>query len=187
MKKVLSLDVSSSIVGFALFEYDQAIVNFLEYGYFKPPNKKQSQDNLPLRLQKTIDNLNVIFDKFDPNEIVIEDYAKRFSAGKSKAQTILLLAVFNEVSDLTAYQKLNKKSFRYPVATIRSTLGKHFGIKIVSKDEVFPVIVEKFTKFKLQYNKNQNVHDFCYDEADAIALGAVHILKQTKGNLIWNI
>lgn len=185
--KILSLDISSSVIGFAIFEYDSNNVELLEYGHYKPPSKKQSKDCLPFRLNETTKFINKILDAYHPNEVIIEDYAKKFSKGKSTAQTIILLAVFNEICDLISYQKLNKKAFRYPVVTIRSVLSKHFNVKIVSKEDIFPLINSKFSKFKVKFNKNKKIQDFCYDEADAIALGASHILKTTGANLTWNI
>lgn len=187
MKKILSLDISSSTIGWALFEYDSSSSNLLKYGHFKPPNKKQSNNCLPLRLTAATNFLDNLLSTHNPNEVIIEDYAKRFSKGKSQASTIILLATFNEILGWTAYKYLGKDVHRIPVVTIRSVIGKHFNTKIVSKDDVFPVITKNCIIYKTHLNKAGNIKEECGDEVDAIACGMTWILKQSSNTLQWRI
>lgn len=187
MKKLLSLDISSSTVGFAYFEYDDQAVTLKDYGYFKPPNKKKSKDCLPYRLDKALQDFDKLLKKYTPDDIAIEDYAKRFSKGKSTAQTIILLATFNELISLAAYQSLHKQAFKYPVTTIRSVLSKHFNEKIVSKDEVYPLIVKYCQSFVPAKNRKGGDAKEAGDIADAIAVGIVCLLKEQKKDVKWNL
>lgn len=187
MKKLLSLDISSSTIGWALFHYDDNSAKLVSYGHIKPMSKDKANGSLPKRLDdannKLIDLLNIN----DIEEVAVEDYAKRFSKGKSQANTIIMLAVFNEISCLSAYKKTGMEPLRYPVATIRKCVGDLFGVKIVSKDDIFPEIVKNCTHFNTVINKVGNVKKECGDEADAIAVGIATIMKKNIPNLIWDI
>lgn len=176
MKKVLSLDISSSTIGWALIEYNKEEINLLEYGYIKPPKKKRG--SLSLRLSKTVDMITELIADTHPDEVAVEDYARKFSKGRSTANTIIILSTFNETVCLTAFRIMSKDVFRYPVATIRSHVGKLFETKIVSKDDVFPEIVKKSKIFKVELNRNNNTKKESGDVADAIACGLTHALKE---------
>lgn len=187
IKKLLALDISSSTIGYAYFEYDDQAASLLDYGYYKPPSKVKAKGVLPHRLDKALQGFDKLLKKYNPTEIAIEDYAKQFSKGRSTAQTIIMLSVFNELISLAAYQSLGKEAFKYPVTTIRSVIGKHFGEKIVSKDEVYPVIVKHCVSFiPAQNRKNKDAKE-AGDVADAISCGMTHIIKQSKKDLIWKI
>ncbi len=187
MKKLLSLDISSSTIGWSIFEYDQTTSSLISYGHFKPPTKKQAKDVLPYRLEKAAQFLEKLIDAYKPNDVVIEDYAKQFSKGKSQASTIILLATFNELLGWISYKKIGKDVERIPVTTIRSIIGKHFQIKIVSKDDIFPVLVKNCLTYKTQLNKIGNIKKECGDEIDSIACGMTWILKNAGGNLVWHV
>ena len=187
MQRLLSLDISSSTIGWAIFDYDNSIVKLTTYGHFKPMSKAKSKDTLPLRLQDAELKLKDILKKYKPTAIAVEDYAKRFSRGRSQADTIILLAVFNEVCCLTAYKELGINPEKYPVTTIRSCVGKHFGTKIISKDDIFPEIVKNCSKFSVTINKIGNTKKECGDEADAIACGITALIGKKLGNITWQL
>jgi Holliday junction resolvasome RuvABC endonuclease subunit len=185
MKKVLGLDISSSTIGWCLLEYDAQVVNLVSYGHIKPPPKKKG--SFPFRLDFTYKAIEDLIKQLKPNEIAVEDYAKKFSKGRSTANTIIVLSVFNEVCCLVSYRKLKKEPFRYPVATIRAQLGRLFNTKIVSKDDVFPEIVKNCSRFQVKLNRNLNTKKESGDEADAIAVAITHILKTQNQNPSWNL
>lgn len=187
MNKILSLDISSATIGWAAFDYDLSKAQLLDYGHFKPPDKKKAKGCLPVRLDAAINFLEQLIAHFNPDEIIVEDYAKQFSKGKSQASTIILLATFNEVLGWVSYKKIGKDVNRIPVTTIRSIIGKHFQTKIVSKDEIFPVIIKNSLIYKTKLNKAGNIKKECGDEVDAIACGMTWILQKTGGNLVWQI
>jgi len=37
MKKVLGLDISSSVIGYSIIEFDDNNINLVKYGHIKPP------------------------------------------------------------------------------------------------------------------------------------------------------
>lgn len=187
MKRILSLDISSSTIGFAVLDYDQTQATLYDHGHFKPPDKKKSGDLLPLRLEISMNKLKDWIKLYKPQEVVIEDYAKRFNQGKSTANIIILLSTFNECLRLVAYQQLGIDAIKYPVITIRTEVGKLFNTKIVSKDDIFPVIQEQCKSFTTLYNKKGNVKNESKDEGDAIAVGITRIIKDVGTNIEWKL
>jgi Holliday junction resolvasome RuvABC endonuclease subunit len=175
--KVLALDVSSSTIGWAslIKNPDKSIV-LDNYGYIKPMNKKQSNDNLSLRLMSTQTELENLIKSESPDEVIIEDYAKRFSKGRSSANTIILLALFNEITALSAYKIINKQAIKHRVSSIRSAVGNAHNIKIKDKDDVIGFVSAEFPSFVIIKNKNNNTKKEVEDEADAIILGYYHLL-----------
>ncbi len=187
MKTLLSLDISSSTIGYAIFEYDQHVTTLKFYGHIKPPSKKKAKGSLSYRLDKTLLLIDNLLLKYQPDEICVEDYAKRFSAGRSRAHTIILLSCFNELISLKCYQYSGQETFRYPVVTIRSQVGKLFKLKTVSKDEIFDLIIANCKIYQKSFNKKNTLLKECFDEVDAVAVGITHILKTNKSTQIWNI
>jgi Holliday junction resolvasome RuvABC endonuclease subunit len=176
--KIMGLDISSSTIGWSLFTSDQSFFSLDDYGFVKPikgtPAKPMS---LSKRLKDAKTKIDALIDTHKPDIIVIEDYARRFSAGRSSAQTIIVLSVFNETISLLGYEKLNKDVVKYPVVSIRAELSKFFKQKIVSKEDIGPVIIKNSTKFKQVTSKN-GIRKENEDIIDAIAVGLTYILKE---------
>lgn len=174
--KLLSLDISSTTIGWAVFKYNKDEFDLIDYGFIKPP--KKNKGSISFRLNETMSLIKNLISKHGPDQIAVEDYAKGFSAKRSHANTIITLSTFNETVCLAAYQSLNKDVCRYPVATIRSRVGKLFGIKTVSKEDIFSLICQNATRFKLKLNKQGNVQKENMDTVDGIAVGIAHMLVE---------
>nr|BDD46200.1 hypothetical protein 34 [bacterium] len=186
MERILAFDISSSTIGWAILELDDnQVLTLPQTGYIKPP--KSHKGGLSHRLSATYDAIEGLIDLFQPTDVVVEAYAKRFSKGRSSAQTIIILSVFNEVCKLAAYRKLHREAFEYPVVSIRAKIGAHFGVKIVSKEDIFPVINQNCKSFVPTLNRNKNTKKECLDIADAIAAGLTHIIKTGKTVSSWNL
>ncbi len=174
--KILSLDISSSTIGWATMSKvgDKIILN--NYGHIKPMSKKKSDDNLSLRLKDILTRMEELFKNENPDEIVIEDYLKRFSKGRSSANTIILLAVFNEIITMAGYSFTGKKPSRYSVTSLRALVNKKYGKKIKDKDDVINFVASEFSNYKTTLNRAGNIKTECEDEADSIILGLSHLL-----------
>ncbi len=183
--KMLGLDISSATIGWALFEFDAQTASLIEHGHIRPPPAKKG--SLAYRISTAYDEIEKLLNRLKPDEVVIEDYAKKFSAGKSRAHTIILLSVFNEVTSLVVYRCLGLNVFRYPVVSIRSELSKFFKTKIVSKDDIFPVICQRCLNFKIKINKKGKTLKQCYDEADAVSCGITHLIRKHPSIKNWQL
>lgn len=174
--KILSLDISSTTIGWASMKKIKKKISLINYGHIKPMTKAKSKDNLCLRLDSTIKEFNALLKKEKPDLIIIEEYAKRFQKGKSSANTIILLAVFNESIALESYRFTGEKPIKYTVGQIRSSIEKQYSEKVKEKEDVIRFIVNLFPSFKTVLNRVGNIKKECGDEADAIILGLHHLL-----------
>lgn len=179
MKTVLSFDISSSIIGWSKLSYDGNEIKLISYGHIKPKKDKCIEK----RLVDVENKIKEVCEKNKSDYYAVENYANKFSKGRSTANTIKILSVFNEVVNLTIFKTTGKISYRYPVVTIRSCIGKFYGKKIVSKEETFELLKNKFQNFKIVYNRNDNISNYCYDIVDSFAVGVCFFYKYMNGDI----
>lgn len=177
MYKTLSLDISSTTIGWALIGNSDDKITIIEHGHLKPVKSDLSLANRALRSQVLIKNL---IKKYNPDKIAIEDYVTKFSRGKSTARTIVVLSVFNEAMSMACIEEKKVDPDKIAVISIRSLLSKSFDQKISSKEECFDFI-KTIPSFSVKYNKNQQVKKETFDEADAVAVGISSIIRSNNG------
>jgi Holliday junction resolvasome RuvABC endonuclease subunit len=177
MKTVLSLDISSSTIGWAIIKYNRKEYQLLEYGHIKPPRKKQEKI---IKLSKTYDMIKDLIIEKEPDEVAVEQYASKFSRGKSTANTIIVLSTYNETVKLCCYRELDIITYAYAPVSVRSKMSKYFSEKISNKDEAFDFVVKKVKGFKTTLNRVNNIKKECYDEADAICVGICHFIAKLE-------
>jgi Holliday junction resolvasome RuvABC endonuclease subunit len=175
---VLGLDISSSVIGWALLEDDGKGGSLIDYGHLKPPPKPKG--SIAFRASAAYDMVSDLLNRKSPDSVAIEAYASKFSAGRSTARTIIVLSVFNEVISMACLREASIEPHKYAVSTIRSCLSKIGGRKISSKEEAFDFIVDNITNFKTRENRAGNLAKQCLDEADAIAVALAHIYKESN-------
>lgn len=179
MKRVLGLDISSSIIGYGIIEFDDKNINLIKYGYIKPPGADKG--SLSLRGLQASKEVRDLLLRERPDAVAVEMYANRFAGGRTTARTIIVLSFFNELCQLVCLDSIGMESEKYTVANIRSTISKHLKNKSISKDQIFEVIKNTFPTFIPRVNKNGNIGTESFDQADAIAVAFCHaIVNQNK-------
>ena len=179
MKKVIGLDVSSSVIGYGIIEFDKDSISLVKYGHIKPPGSEKG--SLAFRGLEASKKVRELLIAESPDAVAVEMYANRFSAGRSSARTIIVLSFFNELMSLTSLDSVGIETDKYTVANIRSTISKYLKNKSISKDQIFEVIRATFPSFTPRVNKNGNIGTESFDQADAIAVAFCHaIVNQNK-------
>lgn len=170
--KHMGLDISSSTIGIAITEDE----NLIFHGHYKPMKSKvkKVEKTLAERLLKTYKDMIEIIKKHNPDTICIEDYARKFSPGRSSAQTIIVLSCFNEVVSMACVDSVNIIPTKYPVASIRKTLGLKGKLE---KKDILDEVIKKYPNFKIKLNRNKNTKTETYDEADALAVVMHHLTE----------
>lgn len=180
MAKILGFDCSSSTVGWGVIEYDDAfnILN-VQCGHFKPSKEGTVFEKLDLLKTTIIEICNA----HKPDNIVIEDIVK-FMAGRSSAQTIITLSVFNRTIGMTCYEFMNKVSpDMLSVMTIRHKIKED---KVIPKKEDVPARLEVLLNYKFPYlfNKKGKIKEETYDRADGLAVAtAWYLTKKTPAKV----
>lgn len=175
---ILGLDISSATIGWSVLEVVDDKCSLKDFGHIKPTSKKKSDDNFSARLNYAFDAITDLVRKQSPDVIAIEDYAKKFSKGRSSANTILILSSFNEVCGLAAYRASNIKPIRIPVTTLRKLVKKEYSCDIDDKPDVLAFCKKTFNNFLTQNNRAGNIKKESYDEADSIIVSLGYYLEK---------
>lgn len=167
--KILGFDVSSTVTAYCVMEVDNKKITSITHGFFKP----KKTGTIFERLNDLILNITKIVQEHNPDYVAIEDIAK-FMAGKSTANTIIMLALFNRQVGLTCFN-LGKKPELYNVLQIRHCIKL---TKACPKKEEVPSILEQRLNIKFPYvMKNNKIKQESYDIADAYAVALTFIIK----------
>jgi Holliday junction resolvasome RuvABC endonuclease subunit len=176
--RILGLDISSATIGWSILEADGESYSLKKYGHIKPTSKKKADDNFSLRLNYAFDAITDLVKTENPDVIAIEDYAKKFSKGRSSANTILILSSFNEVCGLAAFRVSKIKPIRMPVTTLRKLVKTEFACDIDDKQDVMSFCKKTFNNFLTPNNRAGNIKKECYDEADSIIVALGYYLEK---------
>lgn len=180
MKRILSLDASTTTVGIAVLDYNDKNI-ILHYHDFYKPNKEINQ---LIMLQESKTFVKELIKTFKPDDFAIEEYIK-FMKGNSAAATTIPLAIFNRTLCLAAYEEMNKLPEIISVMTIRSKIKFDKKMPMPKKEDV-PEIVAKHLNIDFPYrtkllkNGKEKVIAENNDIADGIAVGLAFIFRNRK-------
>lgn len=159
MSKLLALDQSSRITGYAIFENAKLI----HYGKFSVDD-----DDIGVRLLKIRQNVHNLIEKYDINELVFEDIQLQNNV-QNNVQTFKTLAeVFGVIYELAT--ELDLQNSTVLASSWKSTL------KVRGKDRP-----EQKRNAQALIEKTFNVKP-TQDECDAICIGLHHILHPIKSD-----
>ncbi len=175
---ILSLDISSSCIGYCVFKNDGKL---MKMGCSKF-NSKQSKFE---RLQKFIEELKTEGVLSMPIEMIaIEEPLKKFKGKFSSAETISILNFFNGLVSSYLYTTFNVEPTYYNVINARSTVFP--GLKAPKeegsiKHEIWRKVMELEPQINWRYStKTRKLMDENYDQADAYVIGVCHIIIINK-------
>lgn len=175
MKKIIGLDVSSSCVGFSVFEYDKTEIKLIRYGHIKPPDSKKG--TIIYRVFEYVKELRRLYNIERPDAVAIENYASGFSPGRTTAKTIIILATFNSISQMICLESLGYEPEMMAVSHIRSVVAKFIKRKSLNKEEVLEAMKTQFSLFIPRISKNGSIGAEAYDESDAICVGFAYCVE----------
>lgn len=178
MKRVLSLDASTTTVGIAVLDYDDKNIILHHSDYYKPNKESESQI---IMLHEARVFVKDLIKTFKPDDFAIEEYVK-FMKDNSTAATTITLAVFNRSLCVAAYEEMNKLPDLISVMTVRSKIKFDKKMPLPKKEDV-PEIVAKHLKIDFPYrtkllkNGKEKLLPENSDIADGIAVGLAFIFK----------
>lgn len=183
MSILLSFDVSTTCIGYSVFEFDKDKQNFK---FISVNNIKPTKiGSIFEKLNKTKQQILEVINKYKPDEIVIENIIE-FMAKKSSAKTIIALAVMNRTVGLIAYEYLQKDPHLLYVTSIRATIKpKNYIHKTLDKLDIPEVLENTYgIKYDKIYRKKRTgekvLADETFDMSDAIAVGLAWIKKNVE-------
>lgn len=172
--RILGFDVSSACIAYCLLQLHNDSITLTTIHYFKPLKKGTIFE----RLESTRDKVRQILEKETPDAIAIEDIVS-YMPGKSNANTIITLALFNRAVGSEAYRYLGKPPSMWSVMAIRHAVKLD---KALPSKEDMPSIIERRLGIAFPYrtNRKKNIAVESYDMADAASVALCHIIKTQK-------
>lgn len=181
MQTILGIDCSSSTIGWAYIGVENNKIMLLDHGHIKPLSK-----DFPLmeRLDSASKDIANLCERFNPDSTIIEEIAQ-FMKGKTSANTIITLAVFNRAVALQLYRSTKKNPLFLLPISIRTRIKRFLGREQqIEKEEIPTILQDYFGKsfFKVVgykqrgKNKGQPIVE-TYDEADAVAAAWAGVIE----------
>lgn len=169
---ILALDISTSCIGYALF--NETGSELMELSYVKFRNKISLFEKR-IEFKKQIKFL----ENSDIKHIVIEEPLKKFKGKFSSADTIALLNFFNGMISGTVHEMFGVEPIHYNVNTARKTAFPEFKPKKDSasnKHEIWTLVRDREPHIVWKYGpKSAKLVDENFDMCDAATIGYCHI------------
>ena len=169
---ILALDVSTSCIGYALF--DETGEKLLELNYVKFRNKITIFEKL-----KEFKKQVAFLKDNDIQYIVIEEPLKKFAGKYSSASTIAILNFFNGMISASVYEMFGVEPIHYNVNTARKTAFPDYKAKRDSKSnkhQVWTLVRDLEPHIVWKYGpRSHKLVDENYDMADAYTIAKCHI------------
>ena len=106
---ILGIDPGLAIVGYGVISVEKGKATVVDYGVITTPK----EDNVPTRLKKIYDGMNALLDKFNPDNIALEElfFNTNTTTGINVAQArgVILLACTQRTKYLYEYTPLQVK------------------------------------------------------------------------------
>lgn len=107
--RILGIDPGIAIVGFGIIEYDNVKFRVVDYGAITSP----AHTPVPERLKMIYDDLNYVIEKYEPDEIAVEELFYNNNAktviNVAQARGVLILAGQNHNIPVFEYTPLQVK------------------------------------------------------------------------------
>jgi len=174
---ILGLDCSSTTVGWGLVILNKNPI-LVAHGHIKPLDSKHGDIE---RLDDIYHRIGKLCDETRPLCVAVEDVFL-FMKGKSTARTITLLAAFNRIISLAAFQKIGSVNL-YSVHDIRNLISKNYNIEIDKESMPDAIVANLEPQFTSVLNKKGIVAKETYDEADGIAAAWAHAIRLKNPDL----
>ena len=158
---ILGLDISTSITGVTLLDYDNNIIlnDAIDLRKYK---------NFFIKSEKVAEYFKNLSQK--PDKIFIEQSLQSFRSGFSSAATLSTLSRFNGVVSWLAY----KQWLLEPEYLAATSARKLAGIKIIrgtpAKPQVLQYLVDNEPSFVIEYTRHGNPKPDTYDRADSLII-----------------
>lgn len=106
---ILGIDPGLAIVGFGIIEKDKFNTEVIDYGVITTPK----EDTLPIRLEKIYNSMCALIDKYNPEQVAIEElfFNTNTTTGiaVAEARGVILLACIHKKLKLYEYTPLQIK------------------------------------------------------------------------------
>lgn len=170
----IGLDISSSVIGIAIKDENGITLNHINLKKFPDLFEKA----------KHIEENFYSYFPSECDEIYVEDYAKKFTAGMSSASTITVLSSINFLMCYLLYRNYESKPKYINVSTARKMLAIKTASKGATPSEkkrfIFNQMKDRHKDVNWLIKTNGDYHSVNYDMADALIILESQALGRTN-------
>lgn len=188
IQKFLALDISTSCTGYSFWEEVNGEICLIHAGAIE--TSTDDFDDINKKMDFVIDELNKRMScyQISPDVIVAEAALKKFTRGKSTADTMAKLIAFNFCLCYSLSRSSDKKNpisiEHLDVRAARKAAGIIIPKTIKDKKEIKKIVIEHWKKehpdLAWDLKKTGNYKDYVGDMADSITIGAAFSKKLLK-------
>lgn len=121
---IIGLDISTTCTGVTILKEERKGGNHIVHTVFPVSFSGIDKDDLTRKCDLLKSKIRNALNGHEPKCIIIEDYVKKFSGGKSSAHTIQILAHFSGMVKYMLHDLFPRTEIRYEnVNTVRKDLG----------------------------------------------------------------
>ena len=166
MKKILGLDISTSITGASIIEDNKIIESFIwdTRNKRKFPTLYEKADLLKDDLLKIKKNHNI-------TNIYVEQSLQSFRSGFSSARTLSTLSRFNGIVSWQCYEIFGMKPEMIAATSARKVAGVKIHRGEIAKEKVLQFVLDNYPQITIEYTKHGNPKPGVYDMCDSIIIG----------------
>ena len=165
MNRTLGLDISTSITGATVMEEGKIIETFI----WDTRNKRKFK-TFYQKAKFVKENILTIKQKYDINNIYIEQSLHSFRSGFSSAQTLSTLSRFNGVVSWFCFEIFEIQPQMIAATSARKQAGVVIKRGENAKEKVLQFVLDNFSQIDIQYTKHGNPKPGMYDLCDSIII-----------------
>ena len=175
MDCILGLDISTSVIGMAVMDYNHKLIHYRNL-------KMNSKDDLEIRCWQFKQELLEVFENYGFDAVYVEQPAMMFGGGRTTAQTMSKLQRFNGMCCYAVYTQ----TFLVPELVHANSARKKMNISIPrnvknKKHHIINEVQKKYPSFTYDITRHGNPKPGTDDIADAIVIAYYGVSKFKEG------
>jgi len=170
---ILGLDISTSITGYTVLDYEGNIIvcNHIDL---------RKEKNFFKKIQIVNSRLENIVDEYEVESVYIEQSLQSFRSGFSSAQTLSLLSKINGIVSWLCYNLF----YGEPNFIGATSARKECGIKVPrgqkAKEVVLQFVLDNVPEFDVEYTKFGNPRPGHGDRADSYVIARAGWIRERQ-------
>lgn len=170
---ILGLDISTSITGYTVLDYEGKILACDHIDLRK-------EKNFFKKIEIVYDRLETIDDEHNIEQVYIEQSLQSFRSGFSSAQTLSLLSKINGIVSWICYNFFYKE----PKFLAATSARKLCGIKVPKGQKAKKVslqfVIDNVPEFEVQYTRHGNPRPGYTDRSDSYVIAKAGLIRERE-------
>ena len=170
---ILGLDISTSITGYTVLDYDG---NILACDHIDLRKEK----NFFKKIEIVSSQLEVVNDSYEIEQVYIEQSLQSFRSGFSSAQTLSLLSKINGIVSWLCYNMFYGEPKYFAATSARKLCGIKIPKGQKAKKVSLQFVVDNVPGFEVQYTRHGNPKAGYADRSDSYVIARAGWVRERE-------